>query len=214
MVDVISEFGLFKADFDEVEKIKQFSELYEDKLIKLDKKWFKTGRFIDMLKMLIDPNEGLYNLYRKKNTTLTMLLVISSFFLGEIQTGDTIPLPGEPGGPPNYNFIFKRCVHKPCKRENPQHILESIHPEELNIATVSVLGENIKKMVEQLKKPQLKITTYSNPHRRKYTNPVGKTRFTRFRRGGKRKRVTQKIKRTRKPRTRKTRSKRAKNQKA
>jgi hypothetical protein len=201
MVDVKLEFVLFKADFDKVEKIKQtnnseFKTKYQEKQIELDYKWFTSGKFIDMLKKLIDPNEGLFNLYKKKGIDLLM------------QTGDTIPLPGQPLGPPNDNFIFKRCVHKPCTRENPQHILESIHPGELNVATVSILGHNIRKMVAQLKKPQSKRKTYSNPYRIRKTNPAGKTQ-----RGGKRKRLTRKIKRTKKTRTRKTRSKRAKTQK-
>jgi hypothetical protein len=218
MVDVISEFGLFKADFDEVEKIKQtnnseFKEVYQKKREELSDNWFTNNRFIKMLKKLIDPNEGLFNLYKKKITTLLILLAISSFFLGPMQTGDTIPLPGQPLGPPNNNFIFKRCDHKLCIRENPQHILESIHPGELNVATVSILGHNIRKMVAQLKKPQLKKPQFkrNNPYKRKQNpNPAGKTRF---KRGGKRKRLTRKIKRTRKTRTGKTRSKRAKTQK-
>lgn len=218
MVDVISEFGLFKADFDKVEKIKQTNtnQLYQDKQIELNDKWFTSGKFIDMLEKLIDPNEGLFNLYKKKITTLLILLAISSFFLGPMQTGDTIPLPGQPLGPPNNNFIFKRCVHKLCIRENPQHILESIHPGELNVATVSILGHNIRKMVAQLKKPQSKRKTYLNSYRRQGNpNPAGKTRF---KRGGKRKRLTRKVKRNRKTRTgknitRKTRTKRAKTQK-
>jgi hypothetical protein len=212
MVDVIPEFALFKTDFDEVEKLKQtnksdFKRAYQEKQIDLNDKWFTNGRFIEMLKKIIDPKEGLFNLYRKKGITLETLLYISSFFIGPMQTGDTIPLPGGLNGPPNNNFIFKRCHHKPCTRKNPQHILESIHRGEFHIATISILGHNIRKMVDQLKKPQSRIETSFNP--------PGKSRLGE---GSKKKMAARKIKKTRKTRTikkktKKNKAKRAKTQK-